>query len=154
VRVTILHVNDVYQFMPVEGGTRGGLARLLTLKKQALQENPNTIFTLGGDTLSPSVETQHLQGRADDRRVERGRLDYAVLGNHEFDIKTDGSAGANEGIEIQWLGANVFDKKTQKIFADTAAVCDARIRRRENRHRSAFCCPKPNRLLQWKKAEG
>jgi hypothetical protein len=25
VRVTILHVNDVYQFMPVDGGTRGGL---------------------------------------------------------------------------------------------------------------------------------
>jgi hypothetical protein len=51
VRVTILHVNDVYQFASADGGTRGGLARLLTLKKQALAENPNTIFTLGGDRI-------------------------------------------------------------------------------------------------------
>ena len=58
VRVSVLHVNDVYQFMPVEGGKRGGLARLLTLKNQIKAENPNTIFTLGGDTLSPSVETR------------------------------------------------------------------------------------------------
>jgi 2',3'-cyclic-nucleotide 2'-phosphodiesterase (5'-nucleotidase family) len=58
IRITILHVNDVYQFMPVDGGKRGGLARLLTLKKEALKENPNTIFTLGGDTISPSVETR------------------------------------------------------------------------------------------------
>lgn len=35
VRVTFLHVNDVYQFMPVEGGKKGGLARLMTLRKQA-----------------------------------------------------------------------------------------------------------------------
>ena len=43
-RVTILHVNDVYQFAPVDGGKRGGLARLLTLKKQIKEENPNTIL--------------------------------------------------------------------------------------------------------------
>ena len=53
IRVTILHVNDVYQFMPVDGGKSGGLARLLTLKKEALKENPNTVVTLGGDALSP-----------------------------------------------------------------------------------------------------
>ena len=40
IRVTILHVNDVYQFAPVDGGTRGGLARLLTLKDQIKAENP------------------------------------------------------------------------------------------------------------------
>ena len=62
IRVTILHVNDVYQFMPVEGGKRGGLARLQTLRKEALKENPNVIFTLGGDTLSPSVETRTYRG--------------------------------------------------------------------------------------------
>ena len=61
-RVTFLHVNDVYQFMPVDGGKRGGLARLLTLKKKPLHENPNTIFTMGGDTVSPSVETRTYKG--------------------------------------------------------------------------------------------
>ena len=32
-RVTLLQVNDVYQFAPVDQGARGGLARLLTMKK-------------------------------------------------------------------------------------------------------------------------
>ena len=31
VRVTILHINDVYEIAPVEGGRSGGLARVATL---------------------------------------------------------------------------------------------------------------------------
>src|SRR5688572_5252614 len=88
VRVTILHVNDVYQFIPVDGGRRGGLARLLTIKKEALKENPNTIFTLGGDTLSPSVETRTYKGAQMIDAWNAVGIDYSVFGNHEFDIKT------------------------------------------------------------------
>src|SRR6187200_2975502 len=44
VKVTLLQVNDVYQFAPVDQGTRGGLGRLLTLRKSIRQENPNTLF--------------------------------------------------------------------------------------------------------------
>src|ERR1700760_4610416 len=57
VRVTLLQVNDVYQFPPVDGGQRGGLARILTLRKQIMKESPNTLFLLAGDTISPSVES-------------------------------------------------------------------------------------------------
>ena len=63
VKLTILHLNDTYQFTPVDGGTRGGLARVLTIRKEALKKNPNTIMTLGGDTLSPSVETRTYRGK-------------------------------------------------------------------------------------------
>ncbi len=119
VRVTILHVNDVYQFAPVDGGTRGGLARLLTLKKQALSENPNTIFTLGGDTLSPSVETRTYRGAQMIDAWNAVGLDFAVLGNHEFDIKTPELLARIKESKFQWLGANVIDTKTNKIFADT-----------------------------------
>jgi 5'-nucleotidase len=119
VQVTILHVNDVYQFIPVDNGTRGGLARLLTLKKQALAENPNTIFTLGGDTISPSVETRTYKGAQMIDAWNAVGIDYAVFGNHEFDVKTDVLLERMKQSHFQWLGANVFDKKTQKIFADT-----------------------------------
>ena len=119
VRVTILHVNDVYQFMPVEGGKRGGLARLLTLKNQIKAENPNTIFTLGGDTLSPSVETRTYKGAQMIDAWNAVGLDYAVFGNHEFDIKTAELLARMKESKFQWLGANVFDTKTNKIFADT-----------------------------------
>ncbi|MDQ3132628.1 MAG: bifunctional metallophosphatase/5'-nucleotidase [Acidobacteriota bacterium] len=119
VRVTILHVNDVYQFMPVDGGERGGLARLLTLKKQIKGENPNTIFTLGGDTLSPSVETRTYRGAQMIDAWNAVGLDYAVFGNHEFDIKTAELLERIKESRFQWLGANVIDTKTNKIFADT-----------------------------------
>lgn len=118
VRVSILHVNDVYQFMPVEDGKRGGLARLLTLKKEALKENPNTIFTLGGDTLSPSVETRTYRGAQMIDAWNAVGIDYAVLGNHEFDIKTAELLQRMKESKFQWLGANVVDTKTGKIFAD------------------------------------
>lgn len=119
VRVTILHVNDVYQFTPVDNGARGGLARLLTLKKEALQENPNTIFTLGGDTISPSVETRTYKGAQMIDAWNAVGIDYAVFGNHEFDLKTADLLDRMKESRFKWLGANVFDKKTQKIFADT-----------------------------------
>lgn len=119
IRVTILHVNDVYQFTPVEGGKRGGLARLLTLKKEAIAENPNTIFTLGGDTLSPSVETRTYKGAQMIDAWNALGLGYAVLGNHEFDIKTADLLLRIRESKFTWLGANVIDTRTKKIFADT-----------------------------------
>ncbi|HMT07260.1 MAG TPA: 5'-nucleotidase C-terminal domain-containing protein [Pyrinomonadaceae bacterium] len=119
VRVTILHVNDVYQFTPVDGGTRGGLARLLTVRKETLARNPNTIFTLGGDTLSPSVETRTYKGAQMIDAWNAVGLDYAVLGNHEFDIKTEELLARMKESKFQWLGTNVVDTRTGKTFANT-----------------------------------
>ena len=119
IRVTVLHLNDVYQFTPVDGGARGGLARILTLKKQIKQENPNMIFTFGGDTLSPSVETRTYKGAQMIDAWNALGIDYAVFGNHEFDLKTDVLLERMKESRFQWLGANVFDTRAGKIFADT-----------------------------------
>ena len=118
IRVTFLHVNDVYQFMPVEGGKRGGLGRLLTLKQRIKQENPNVIFTLGGDTVSPSVETRTYKGAQMIDAWNAVGLDYAVLGNHEFDIKKPELLERIKESKFTWLGSNVIEKQTGKIFAD------------------------------------
>lgn len=119
IRVSILHVNDVYQFAPVDGGKRGGLARLLTLKKQVLAENPNTIFTLGGDTVSPSVETRTYKGAQMIDAWNAVGIDYAVFGNHEFDIKTSDLLTRMKESKFTWLGANVVEAASGKIFAGT-----------------------------------
>lgn len=119
IRVTFLHVNDVYQFMPVDGGERGGFARLLTLRNQTLSENPNTIFTMGGDTISPSVESRTYKGSQMIDAWNAIGLDYAVFGNHEFDFKTADLLKRMEESKFKWLGANVIEVKTGKIFADT-----------------------------------
>ena len=119
VRVTILHLNDTYQFTPVEGGKRGGLARVMTIKKDTLKENPNTIMTLGGDTLSPSVETRTYRGAQMIDAWNALELDYSVFGNHEFDIKTEELLARMKESKFTWLGANVIDTKTGKTFAGT-----------------------------------
>ena len=119
VRVTILHLNDTYQFTPVEGGKRGGLARVMTIKKDTLKENPNTLMTLGGDTLSPSVETRTYRGAQMIDAWNAIGLDYSVFGNHEFDIKTEELLARMKESKFTWLGANVIDSKTGKTFAGT-----------------------------------
>lgn len=118
-KVTILHLNDTYQFTPADGGKRGGLARVLTIKKRTLAENPNTLVTLGGDTLSPSVETRTYRGAQMIDAWNAVGLDYSVLGNHEFDIKTNELLDRMNESKFTWLGTNVIDTKTGKTFGGT-----------------------------------
>jgi len=119
VRVTLLQVNDVYQFAPVDGGTRGGLARVLTLRKQIMSESPNTLFFLAGDTLSPSIESNTYQGKQMIEAWDASGLDYATFGNHEFDFGPEVLRQRISESHFKWLAANVIDKKTGKTFAGT-----------------------------------
>lgn len=119
VKVTLLQVNDVYQISPVDNGARGGLARLATLRKQIAGQSPNALFLLAGDTLAPSVASNIFKGRQMIAAWNAAGLDYAVLGNHEFDF---GDAILRERMkesQFVWLAANVIDKKTGKPFGDT-----------------------------------
>jgi len=93
IEFTILQLNDVYEIAPLEGGKAGGLARVATIKKELLAENPNTIAVLAGDFLSPSFigtlkneEGERIAGLQMVETLNAMGLDYATFGNHEFDI--------------------------------------------------------------------
>ena len=122
VKVTLLQVNDVYQFAPVDLGTRGGLARLLTLKKEIEKQSPNTLFLLSGDTISPSVESITYKGAQMIDAWNTAELDYSTFGNHEFDFGPDVLRQRMKESKFKWIVANVIDKKTGKPFADAAYV--------------------------------
>ena len=116
-KVTLLQVNDVYQFTPVDQGTTGGLARVLTLTKSIREQNPNTLFLMAGDTISPSVESITLKGSQMIDAWNAIGLDYATFGNHEFDF---GPATLKDRIKeskFGWVAANVIDRTTGKTFA-------------------------------------
>lgn len=127
VRVTLLHLADVYQVQPVEAGRKGGLARVATLRKQALKESPNVVTVLGGDTLSPSVESllsvdgKALKGRQMVDAWNALGLDYAVLGNHEFDFGDEVLRERIRESRFTWLGANVEDAKAGGLFPGVKA---------------------------------
>jgi 5'-nucleotidase len=115
VRVTLLQVNDVYQFTPDADGN-GGLDRVLTLKKSIQAENPNTLFLLAGDTISPSVESITHKGAQMIEAWNTIGLDYATFGNHEFDFGPDVLRDRIRESKFGWVAANVIDTKTGKPF--------------------------------------
>jgi 5'-nucleotidase len=116
-RITLLQVNDVYQFAPVDRGTRGGLARVMTLKKQIEKESPHTLFLFAGDTISPSVESITYKGAQMIEAWNTAGLDYATFGNHEFDFGPDVLRERMKESRFPWIAANVIDTKTDKPFA-------------------------------------
>ena len=66
--MTIVHLNDVYEIVPVDGGKSGGLARMATVVKQLKSTRSPLLVTLGGDyLLEVSVER-------DQERSARARL--------------------------------------------------------------------------------
>ena len=118
VRVTLLQVNDVYQIAPVDRGKRGGLARVAALRKEIAAESPHTLYVLGGDTLAPSVASNIFKGRQMIAVWNATGLDLAVLGNHEFDFGDEVLRERMKESKFTWLGSNVFDRRTKKLFQD------------------------------------
>ena len=117
-RITLLQVNDVYQFAPVDRGTRGGLGRILTLKKQIQKDSPNTLFLFAGDTISPSVESITQKGAQMIEAWNVAGLDYATFGNHEFDFGPEVLLERIKESRFGWVAANVIDKKTGQPFGN------------------------------------
>lgn len=90
--LTIVHFNDVYEIGPVEAGRVGGLARVATVIKDLRRTNSPVMVTLGGDYLSPSalalprVDGEPIAGRQMVDVLNALGLEWATLGNHEFDL--------------------------------------------------------------------
>ena len=119
VRITLLQLNDVYQISPVDKGKNAGLARVATLRQKILAESPNTLFLLAGDTISPSVASTIFKGAHIIETWNALGLDYACLGNHEFDFGDEVLIERMKQSKFTWLAANVMDRRTNKTFNDT-----------------------------------
>jgi 5'-nucleotidase/UDP-sugar diphosphatase len=124
IEVVLLQLNDVYEIAPLEGGKKGGMARVTTLKKQLMQENPNVLVVHAGDFLSPSLmgtlsyQNEGINGRQMVEVMNQAGIDIVAFGNHEFDIsKEDLQKRMNEST-FDWLGANVriVDGRHKKPF--------------------------------------
>jgi 5'-nucleotidase/UDP-sugar diphosphatase len=113
VEINLLQLNDVYEISPVEGGKSGGLARVATLRKRLLAENPNTFTVLAGDFVSPSalgtakVDGQALAGAQMVAALNAMGLDLVTFGNHEFDLKEDQLLARISESRFAWTSANV-----------------------------------------------
>ncbi|CAF4130328.1 unnamed protein product [Rotaria sp. Silwood2] len=122
VQWTFLHLNDVYEMLPLDNGQRGGLARVAHIRKLLLEENHQTYTVLAGDLISPSALMQSqvngtaLHGRHMVATMNTLGLDFMTFGNHEFDFSnTDIISRMNES-NFTWISSNVFDMTNNKSF--------------------------------------
>lgn len=105
-KLTILHINDVYQISPQRG--TGGLAELMTLLKQERARAENHLMTLGGDLISPSVMSGLTQGTQMIALMNAIGLDLAGFGNHEFDFGNDVLKARMAESEFTWIATNTL----------------------------------------------
>ena len=108
-----LQVNDVYEIGALDNGKKGGLARVATVLQKLKAENPNTYFIICGDFLNPSVigtmkhEGKTIKGKQMVDVMNYIRLDYAILGNHEFDLDfPEFQERVNES-QFKWISTDV-----------------------------------------------
>ncbi len=117
VQISILHVNDVYEISPLEGGKVGGMARLATLKKEITRNNPNTLTILAGDFLNPAVistfkyEGKSIKGKQMVEAMNAVGFDWVGLGNHEFDLDEDDLQKRINESNFNWLASNALQNK-------------------------------------------
>lgn len=117
--VTFVHINDVYEIDALEGGHFGGLARVATALHRLEQMQPPVLMTLGGDYLSPSalgtaiVDGQPLAGRQMVDVLNAVGLDWAVLGNHEFDVAESAFRTRISEAKFRHVASNVSDVNGQ-----------------------------------------
>src|SRR2546429_9849347 len=120
VEITLLQINDAYVLEPVDGGRRGGMARLATLVKRLRAAHPNVVFAHAGDMLSPSPMSTLLRGAQMISVLNAPGLQVATFGNHEFDF---GAAVLRERMaesRFVWLSANAFQRAGDRPFGGAA----------------------------------
>src|SRR5688572_20396444 len=120
--INFIQINDVYEIAGVSGGKEGGLARIATLKKKYLMTNPNTFTVIAGDFLSPSVynslqyQGKPVRGKQMIETLNAAGLDFAIFGNHEFDIKENELQERIDESSFKWISTNTFHKKGNEII--------------------------------------
>ncbi|MEQ1690074.1 MAG: 5'-nucleotidase C-terminal domain-containing protein [Gemmatimonas sp.] len=104
--VRMLLVNDVYVTDTLRDG-RGGLARVAALRDSIEQATgAPVLFVLAGDVLSPSVLGKWYGGAQTVDGFNAARLDYATLGNHEFDGSRANLVARIGESRFRWLSGN------------------------------------------------
>jgi len=116
--VTFLQINDVYSTVPIDGV--GGLARVATLKQQMAAAGKTPVLVIAGDFLSPSVASSVFKGEQMVAALNAAGLDFATLGNHEFDFGSDMLIQRMAEAKWQWIVSNVIDTNTGKPVGNAA----------------------------------
>jgi 5'-nucleotidase / UDP-sugar diphosphatase len=105
VKITFLGVGDIYEFDAEDG--RGGFARLNAVALNERAANPNTIYVMDGDMLSPSLLSGFDKGQNTIDLTNLVPFDLAVPGNHEFDFGPENFLEKVAASAYPWAAVNI-----------------------------------------------
>lgn len=129
--VRMLLVNDVYVTDTLRDGT-GGLARVAAFRDSVERATGSRVlFVLAGDVLSPSVLSKWYGGAQMVDGFNAARLDWAALGNHEFDGSRANLVARLGESKFRWLSGNCTESNGAAFPGvrgwDTVRVAGAKV---------------------------
>ncbi len=116
-----LQMNDVYEIGALDGGKIGGMARVATIRKQLLAENPNTFTVMAGDFLNPSLigtlkyQGEGIKGKQMVEVMNATGVNYVCFGNHEFDLDFVDLQKRIDESQFEWISSNAFHQAGENI---------------------------------------
>eukprot|EP00667_Euglena_gracilis_P004471 EG_transcript_4496 len=135
VTFSILQMNDVYEALPISNGTRGGLARVATLRRWLQEQNRDVITVMAGDLISPCAldaaaasKNLRFDGKHMVSIMNALGLDYMIFGNHEFDVSKRVLQQRIAESRFQWISSNVVDSVTGRPFPNVTTYVLRNIR--------------------------
>jgi len=119
--IDIIAYNDVYEMLQdaVNDLNLGGPSRVVPLVKEMRAANPNSLVLFAGDTMSPSLWSSQFYGMQMVEAHNALTLDFACLGNHEFDFGVDRFLNVSQASNFPWLNANCYELATGELLRGT-----------------------------------
>ncbi|OQR81066.1 calcineurin-like phosphoesterase, partial [Thraustotheca clavata] len=122
----VLSYNDVYEMKPDSDDSQygllvGGPSRVIPIAKKLRQTYENTLILFAGDTMVPSLWSNRFKGLQMVEAQNAIGVDYACLGNHEFDFGIEGFLNVSKASKFTWLNANAYEKSTGQLLRGTQA---------------------------------
>ena len=106
--LTILYFNDIHEIAPVDGGVRGGMARVAGLVAAERAGEEKVLVLIGGD-LAGGTLFGLLRGEPMVQALNRIGVDAASFGQHEFDHGVAQARRLVEMSEFPWVTANLTE---------------------------------------------
>ncbi|KAL7677863.1 hypothetical protein ACOME3_004096 [Neoechinorhynchus agilis] len=115
--LNIIHFNDVYNIeQSTDPDQLGGAPLFVALLDHLREKHKGSITIFSGDILSPSSMSTMCMGQQMIDLMKYFRIDYACIGNHDFDFGMDQLKKLLEAPDTNtsWFLSNLFDYETKE----------------------------------------
>lgn len=109
--LTVLHVNDTHGAILPNGKNQGGFSYASSYIKGEKAKSKNTLILHAGDLNTGSALSNMFDAEPDIKAFNEMGVEFACLGNHEFDGSLDKLKKQIKLSNFEWLSANIKTKK-------------------------------------------